>query len=396
LARRQHGRIVERDLAGHEPRDRLLAEPASLPAKIPGHGIERRLLRAHGAEQISREGLFQHTVASGQPALIGVNAPIKSLRHPLHLAANAEISRPHFTKGAVEIREHGIKNPLTQFRRPRCLALETVQKEKRMQADQLKSSVDRVGYADFGEKYRLARLLYDPAIGQLGGFLKGVAPEQRNHDAQAIGRGEREVDSNPPSAKVACHKWAASAPVSTETDRFNVVLRFRFQLAAGIVASGIVVAGLGACSPTVDQRGNLPDPDKLASIRPGATTKDEVVKILGTPSSTGVFDDKNWYYISRRTEQLAFFDPDVVDQQVYVVNFDDRGVVRAVDHKNLKDGREIEPAPGATPAPGRELTFLEQIIGNVGRFNKSSPTSSGTDSTTQTGRPYEPGDPNKH
>jgi outer membrane protein assembly factor BamE (lipoprotein component of BamABCDE complex) len=168
-------------------------------------------------------------------------------------------------------------------------------------------------------------------------------------------------------------------------------------LSQGALVSGfLAVAGLSACSPTLAERGHLPNPDKLAAIRPGATTRDEVVKILGTPSSTGVFNDKSWYYISRRTEQLAFFDPDVLDQQVYIVNFDDRGVVKALDHRTLKDGREIEPAPGATPAPGRELTFLEQIIGNVGRFNKTGGTSSGgSDTSTQTGRPYEPGDPNK-
>ena len=148
----------------------------------------------------------------------------------------------------------------------------------------------------------------------------------------------------------------------------------------------LVGSGLAACAPTVDQRGNLPEPDKLAGIRPGATTKDEVAKILGTPSSTAVFDNKTWYYISRRTKQVAFFDPDVVDQQVYIVNFDERGVVKAVDHKELKDGLEIEPVPGATPAPGRELTFLEQVIGNVGKFNNagSSKSSSGSGPT---GRP---------
>ena len=163
-----------------------------------------------------------------------------------------------------------------------------------------------------------------------------------------------------------------------------------------LIASLLAVAGLPACAPTVDKRGNLPEPDKLAEIRPGATTRDEVSKILGTPSSISVFNEKTWYYISRRTKQVAFFDPDVTDQQVYIVNFDDRGVVKAVDHRNLKDARDIEPAPGATPAPGRELTFLEQIIGNVGRFNKtSSSSSSGGDTSTQTGRPYEPGDPNK-
>ena len=129
-------------------------------------------------------------------------------------------------------------------------------------------------------------------------------------------------------------------------------------------------AGLGGCVSTVDQRGNLPDAEKVAEIRPGATTRDEVTKILGTPSSVGVFDSKNWYYISRKTKRVAFFDPDVLDQQVFVVNFDDKGVVRGVDRKDLNDAREIEPAPGATPAPGRELTFVEQILGNVGRFTK--------------------------
>jgi len=136
------------------------------------------------------------------------------------------------------------------------------------------------------------------------------------------------------------------------------------------VAIALAATGLGGCIATVDQRGNLPEPDKFAQIRPGTTTREQVVKILGTPSSTGVFNDKNWYYISRRTKQVAFFDPDVLDQQVYIVNFDATGVVRGIDHKDLKDGRDIDPAPGATPAPGRELTFLEQVLGNIGRFNK--------------------------
>ena len=150
-------------------------------------------------------------------------------------------------------------------------------------------------------------------------------------------------------------------------------IRFSASLSLALVAVGLV-----ACVPTVDQRGKLPEPDKLAQIHPGTTTREQVAQILGTPSSTGVFDDKNWYYISRRTKQVAFFDPDVVDQQVYIVNFDDKGVVRAVDHKELTDGQAIEPAPGATPAPGRELTFVEQVLGNVGRFNKPTESSSGS------------------
>ena len=136
--------------------------------------------------------------------------------------------------------------------------------------------------------------------------------------------------------------------------------------------------GAASCSPTVEQRGNLPNPDKISEIHAGSTTKDEVVKTLGTPSSISVFNnDKAWYYISRRTAQTAFFNPDVLDQQVYVVTFDDQGVVRAVDHKILADGQEITPVARATPAPGRELSFLEQLIGNLGKFNGGSSSGGG-------------------
>jgi outer membrane protein assembly factor BamE (lipoprotein component of BamABCDE complex) len=144
-----------------------------------------------------------------------------------------------------------------------------------------------------------------------------------------------------------------------------------------VCLTGTVAVILAGCTANVDQRGNLPQPDRLAEIQPGQTTKDQVVKILGTPSSTSIFDDQTWYYISRKTKQVAFFDKDVLDQQVFVLNFDNRGVVKAIDHKDLADGRSIEPAPGATPAPGRELTFVEQIMGNVGRFSGGGGGSSG-------------------
>src|SRR6478672_11628063 len=168
-----------------------------------------------------------------------------------------------------------------------------------------------------------------------------------------------------------------------------LALSMRQSFVLLVAVSG--AAALVSCAPAVEQRGNLPNPDKLAEIHAGSTTKNDVAKILGTPSSVSVFNnDKSWYYISRRTSQTAFFDPDVIDQQVYIVNFDDQGVVKAVDHKGLEDGKEIIPVARATPAPGRELSFLEQLIGNLGKFNKSAAAGgggSGTGGTGPTGRP---------
>ena len=157
----------------------------------------------------------------------------------------------------------------------------------------------------------------------------------------------------------------------------------------GAILAGALAAG---CAKSVEQRGNLPEQDRIAEIHPGSTTKDEVIKILGSPSSVSIFNEKSWYYISRRTGQIAFLDPNVIDQQVYIVNFDDQGVVKTVDHKGLEDGKEITPVARATPAPGRELSFIEQLVGNLGKFNKSAGASSGgssTGGTAPTGRPQD-------
>jgi outer membrane protein assembly factor BamE (lipoprotein component of BamABCDE complex) len=142
-------------------------------------------------------------------------------------------------------------------------------------------------------------------------------------------------------------------------------------------AAAFVALALAGCTISVDQRGNLPDPDKLAEIQPGTTTKEQVAKILGSPSSASTFNDDTWYYISRKTKQVAFFNAELLDQQVYIVDFNDRGVVTDIGHRAMEDGEHITPAPGATPAPGRELTFIEQLLGNIGRFNSGAASPGG-------------------
>jgi outer membrane protein assembly factor BamE (lipoprotein component of BamABCDE complex) len=165
--------------------------------------------------------------------------------------------------------------------------------------------------------------------------------------------------------------------MGSTANRFNVSPA-RHRLRSAVLLFGIMLAG---CAVSEDQRGNLPDPDKLVQIQPGTTSKEQVIKILGSPSSASTFDDDVWYYISRKTKQVAFFSPTVLDQQVYIIDFDDKGVVKDVGHKTMADGEPISPAPGATPSPGRELSFMEQLIGNIGRFGGGSSSPAASSST---------------
>ncbi|HXP73906.1 MAG TPA: outer membrane protein assembly factor BamE [Stellaceae bacterium] len=139
-----------------------------------------------------------------------------------------------------------------------------------------------------------------------------------------------------------------------------------------VLGAAILVAPLGACSPTVNTRGNLPSPDLLAQIKPGVTDKASVTQLLGSPSSVASFDDTTWYYISQKSEELAFFKPEVRDPEVVAVIFDKDGTVKDVQKRSSKTPRSIEPVARTTPAPGKELSFIEQLIGNFGKFNTNS------------------------
>ena len=139
--------------------------------------------------------------------------------------------------------------------------------------------------------------------------------------------------------------------------------RLRWLLLASVVA-------LAACSPRIDQRGNLLDPDAVLAVQPGVQTKGQVAQLLGTPSTVATFDDKTWYYISKRTETTAFFPSDITDQQVLVVKFNDSNVVEKVQIYGMDDAYEIEPVSRTTPTYGQKLTILQQLFGNIGRFTK--------------------------
>lgn len=150
-----------------------------------------------------------------------------------------------------------------------------------------------------------------------------------------------------------------------------------FSGAFRLALASLGIASLAACGVPVDQRGNLPKPDALAQIKPGVTDEATVTRLLGTPSAKASFDPNTWYYISRETKQVAFLRPEILDQQVFAVHFDDKGVVTSVEHKGLKDAQAMTPNPKATPAQGREFTFLEQLIGNFGKFNNGKSSTPG-------------------
>jgi outer membrane protein assembly factor BamE (lipoprotein component of BamABCDE complex) len=155
-------------------------------------------------------------------------------------------------------------------------------------------------------------------------------------------------------------------------------------------AAALLAAALCGCNVTIDPRGNMPTPEQLSQIKPGTTDKATVTRILGSPSSIAEFDADTWYYISQKTKEVAFFKPEIIDQKVVAIDFGKDGMVRDIRHRSLDDRVAVTPNPNATPAPGREFTFWEQLIGNFGRFS-GNPTQPGGGAGTPGGGGGMPG-----
>jgi len=129
-------------------------------------------------------------------------------------------------------------------------------------------------------------------------------------------------------------------------------------------------AFLGACQPITSYQGFQAVEANPKDVKVGVDDKTTVMQHLGSPSTIAAFDPNTWFYITQISDQVAFHRPQVMRRDVVVIAFnkaDDK--VSAVNTYTLKDGKVIPFNSRATPTRGRELSVLEQILGNIGNSN---------------------------
>ena len=103
-----------------------------------------------------------------------------------------------------------------------------------------------------------------------------------------------------------------------------------------------------------------------ADVEPASDTRSTVLARLGSPSSTSLFDDNLWIYMSTTRENLAFYYPKVVAREIVAIQFDENDVVSDVLTYDMDAGKTIDYVSRVTPTRGRELGILEQLFGSIG------------------------------
>lgn len=132
-------------------------------------------------------------------------------------------------------------------------------------------------------------------------------------------------------------------------------------------------------------RGAQVDPDQLDQLVPGISTRKDVQALLGTPTAKASFDDSIWLYIAQVTYPVIAATQGVRSQHVFAMTFDNNGVLTQIAQKDKADALPVQVVSRTTPSPGSEASFMQQLIGNIGRFSPAGqgPTgpSSGGNST---------------
>ena len=139
-------------------------------------------------------------------------------------------------------------------------------------------------------------------------------------------------------------------------------LSARWRGLRAVAAAGLLCAVLGACSGEQFQKGYILPPGALEQIPIGAS-QDQVLIVMGTPSTVATLNGEVFYYISQRSERkVAFMNQQVVDQRVIAIYFDKNRQVQRLANYGLQDGKIFDFISRTTATSGQELSYLTPLF----------------------------------
>jgi outer membrane protein assembly factor BamE (lipoprotein component of BamABCDE complex) len=137
-------------------------------------------------------------------------------------------------------------------------------------------------------------------------------------------------------------------------DDFRGRLRSWHSYAVGAA----LLAGVSVCGCTqVYHRGYLIPEGALEQL-PLGSSQEQVLIVLGTPSTVATISGEVFYYISQRDEQTSFLPAKETDRRVIAVYFDKSRKVQRLADYGLKDGKIFDYISRTTPSGGIEQNTL--------------------------------------
>ncbi|MEM6307681.1 MAG: outer membrane protein assembly factor BamE, partial [Pseudomonadota bacterium] len=115
--------------------------------------------------------------------------------------------------------------------------------------------------------------------------------------------------------------------------------------------------------------GYVPLAEDLNNIIVGIDTRAAVEDMLGLPTANGVSNQNGMYYVASRWRHFGPSKPRPIERQIVAINFDANDVVTNITQYGLEDGTVVALNRRVTDGGVNEISFIQQLMGNVGRVN---------------------------
>ena len=118
----------------------------------------------------------------------------------------------------------------------------------------------------------------------------------------------------------------------------------------------------GGCFGETFQRGYVLPDGALEQI-PLGVSQEQVLLVLGTPSTVATVSGEAFYYISQKAQRpISFVDTTITDQRVIVVYFDKSRKVQRLAEYGMKDGKIFDFISRTTPTSGQEINYVAPLF----------------------------------
>lgn len=147
-------------------------------------------------------------------------------------------------------------------------------------------------------------------------------------------------------------------------------MRRYHTLLVRLATATFLATSVAACTMGEEfARGYQLDENAVNQVKKGMSAE-QVLQILGTPSTVSTVGNRNWYYISQRSRRtFQFLGEQVVDQRVTAVYFDKNLRVERIGLYGIQDGKVFDFISRTTPSGGEETSFLGQLLKGTNNLN---------------------------
>ncbi len=133
--------------------------------------------------------------------------------------------------------------------------------------------------------------------------------------------------------------------------------------------AGVTLSLAIACTPIYRDHGYVPLEEDLTAVQVGKDTRQSVLDKLGEPSTGGLLEGGDYFYVRSKMRTIGPRRPEVIERQVVAIVFDKRDRVANVERYGLQDGNIVPLSRRVTSSSTANKGFLRQLLGNLGRLS---------------------------